>query len=83
MPFQRVLTEAGPDTRRTAHFLTQSNNITTLSIYELDSSAWNTGRDASLLSVWPVGLPYADGIFVCYDESDQASFIHVLQLVGE
>lgn len=69
------------DTRRTTQFLTGLNTETKLSIYEYNSRDWTIDRDS--FPVWPPGLPRADGVFVCYDGSDRASFSDLVKLVGE
>ncbi|KAH8120383.1 ras GEF [Phellopilus nigrolimitatus] len=69
-------------TCRRAHIFNEFNTETLLSVYEYDSLDWKIDDCSALISVWPSGLPRADGIFVCYDESDRTSFRHVVQLLA-
>ena len=71
------------DIRRTAHLLNEFNTDTAVSVYEYNSLEWRGDDWASLLSVWPSGLPRPDGAFICYDESDRPSFLDVVQLASK
>ncbi|KAL5535574.1 hypothetical protein ACEPAF_3668 [Sanghuangporus sanghuang] len=67
-------------TRRTTQFLTGLNTKTKLTVYEYNSRDWKIDSDS--FPIWPTDLPRADGVFVCYDGSDRASFADVVKLVA-
>ncbi|KAL5495208.1 hypothetical protein ACEPAI_671 [Sanghuangporus weigelae] len=66
-------------TRRTTQFLTGLNTEMKLTVYEYNLD-WKIDSDS--FPIWPPGLPRADGVFVCYDGSDRASFADVVKLVA-
>jgi len=45
-------------------------------VLDVDSAALEPG------SLWPKELPRVDGVIICYDASDEASFTRVPELLG-
>jgi len=68
-----------PDGSRTITVPVVNQATRTAHILELDSNKFNLGLPGG---AWPEGLPHIDGVLVCYDASDMASFARVPDLLG-
>ena len=54
-----------------------------LRVLEVDNSSLRIDGTVSGLPVWPENAPRLDGVIVCYDVSQEASFAHVEDLLSK
>lgn len=67
------------DSSRTIAIPLVNHATRTAHILELDSDTFHLDSPGG---AWPEGLPHIDGVLVCYDASDLASFARVPELLG-
>lgn len=72
------------DTQRTGRASrNDSHPDCSLYVIEIDIVASRLDPPPSKATAWPEGTPRVDGVIICYDASDEASFSPVESLLGE
>lgn len=75
-----ILLYASTDTSRVGNIPQNQSPAGTLRVLEVDLTELKLSNPSN--SVWPESAPNVDGVIVCYDASNEKSFVHVEKLIG-